>query len=308
MRLTLAFMGTPEFAVPCLTGLIEAGHQIAAVYAQPPRPAGRGHRERQSAVAAFATERGLLVRCPPSLREPEVQRAFTSLDLDVAVVVAYGLLLPKEILDAPRLGCVNLHASLLPRWRGAAPIERAIQAGDAQTGLTLMRMEEGLDTGAILAADRVPIAPDETGGSLTAKLAERGRQLLPVWLGALAAGRLEARAQPSQGVTYAAKLSRAEARLDWRKSAPQLEREVRAFDPWPGCWFSIVGERIKALKCRLIDAEGAAAPGTVLGPGLTVACGSGALRLTQVQRSGRRPMSDEALLRGYPIPLGAVLP
>ncbi len=308
MRLTLAFMGTPDFAVPSLAGLIEAGHEIRAVYAQPPRPARRGQRERQSALATFATERGLPLRCPPSLRAPEVQRAFAALGLDVAVVVAYGLLLPKEVLGAPRLGCVNLHASLLPRWRGAAPIERASEAGDGETGLTLMQMAEGLDTGPILAAENVPIVADETGGSLTAKLAERGRQLLPGWLEELAEGRLEARAQLSQGVSYAGKLSRAEARLDWTRAAAQLEREVRAFDPWPGSWFPVGAERIKVVKCRLAEMAGTAAPGTLLGPGLTVACGSGALRLVEVRRSGRSAMSDEALLRGFPIRPGTVLP
>jgi methionyl-tRNA formyltransferase len=291
MRLRLAFMGTPEFAVPSLAALIGAGHEIAAVYTQPPRPADRGYRERPSPVAAFA---------------PEIQRDFAELRLDGAVVVAYGLLLPKPILSAPRLGCINLHASLLPRWRGAAPIERAIQAGDAETGLTLMQMGEGLDTGPILAADPMPIAADETGGSLTAKLAARGGELLPGWMAALAHGQLAPQPQPAEGATYAAKLTRAEARLDWRKSAEALEREVRAFDPWPGSWFVFGQERIKVLRARLAESSGA--PGTVLGPGLTIACGQGALRLTQVQRPGRATMSDEALLRGFAIPTGTVLP
>jgi methionyl-tRNA formyltransferase len=306
MRLRLAFMGTPDFAVPSLASLIDAGHEIAAVYTQPPRPAGRGYRERPSPVAALADERGLEVRWPTSLRDPAVQRAFAELGLDAAVVVAYGLLLPKAILEAPRLGCINLHASLLPRWRGAAPIERAVQAGDVETGLTLMQMEEGLDTGPILAAEPMPIRADETGGSLTAKLAARGGELLPGWMAGLAAGKLMARPQPAEGVSYAAKLTRAEARLAWTKSAQALERQVRAFDPWPGSWFLFGEERIKAVQARLADASGA--PGTVLGPGLTVACGAGALRLTQVQRPGRAAMSDEALLRGFAIPPGTVLP
>lgn len=306
MPLTIAFMGTPDFAVPSLAGLIDAGHEIAAVYTQPPRPAGRGHRAQASPVATFAAGRGLLVRCPASLREADSHSAFTALGLDAAVVVAYGLILPKPILLAPRLGCVNLHASLLPRWRGAAPIERAIQAGDAETGLTLMRMEEGLDTGPILAAERIRIAPEETGGSLTAQLAERGREVLPRWLADLSAGRLEAHPQPAEGVTYARKLNRAEARIDWSKPAAAIEREVRAFDPWPGSWFLAGRERVKALKASL--AEGAGAPGTLLGPGLTVACGSGAVRLVEVQRPGRAALSDEALLRGFPIPPGTRLP
>jgi methionyl-tRNA formyltransferase len=306
MRLRLAFMGTPDFAVPSLAALIEVGHEIAAVYTQPPRPAGRGHRERPSPAAECALARGIETRWPTSLREPGVQRAFAELRLDAAVVVAYGLLLPKSILDAPRLGCINLHASLLPRWRGAAPIERAIQAGDAETGLTLMQMEEGLDTGPILAAERIQIGPDETGGSLTLKLAARGGELLPGWMAQVAQARLTPRPQPPDGVTYAAKLTRSEARLDWTKSADALERQVRAFDPWPGSWFLFGEERIKVMKARL--AAGGGAPGTVLGPGLTVACGAGALRLVQVQRPGRAPMSDEALLRGFAIPPRTVLP
>jgi methionyl-tRNA formyltransferase len=306
MRLRLAFMGTPDFAVPSLAALIEAGHEVAAVYTQPPRPAGRGHRERPSPVAALAAERGIETRWPTGLRDVEVQRAFAELRLDAAVVVAYGLLLPKPILEAPRLGCINLHASLLPRWRGAAPIERAIQAGDAETGLTLMQMEEGLDTGPILAAEPMPIRADETGGSLTVRLAARGGELLPGWMEALGGGRLAPRPQPREGVTYAAKLTRAEARLDWTKQAGALEREVRAFDPSPGSWFLFGEERIKVIEARL--AEGAGAAGTVLGPGLTVACGQGALRLIRVQRPGRAPMSDEALLRGFAIPPGTVLP
>ena len=306
MRLRLAFMGTPDFAVPSLAGLIAAGHEVAAVYTQPPRPAGRGHRDRPTPVAAFAARHGLPVRWPVRLRAAATQAEFAALGLDLAVVVAYGLLLPKPILDAPRLGCINLHASLLPRWRGAGPIERAIQAGDTETGVTVMLMEEGLDTGPILTAERMPIAPDETGGSLAVKLAECGRRLLPEALADFAAGRLRPRPQPDEGVTYAAKLTRSEARLDWNKPAEALEREVRAFDPAPGSWFLQGEDRIKVLKARLAD--GAGAPGTVLGPGLTMACGSGALRLLKVQRPGRAAMSDEELLRGFPIPPGIVLP
>ena len=306
MRLRLAFMGTPEFAVPSLAALVAAGHEIAAVYTQPPRAAGRGYRERPTPIGEFAHAHGIETRWPTSPRDPEVQRGFKELGLDAAVVVAYGLLLAKPVLDAPRLGCVNLHASLLPRWRGAAPIERAIQAGDAETGLTLMQMGEGLDTGPILAAEPMPILADETGGSLTRKLAARGGALLPGWIDGLAQGRLSPRPQPLEGVSYAPKLARAEARLDWRKHAAALEREVRAFDPSPGSWFLVGAERIKVSRARL--AEGTGAPGAVLGPGLTVACGAGALRLIQVQRPGRAAMSDEALLRGFPIPPGTVLP
>lgn len=299
-------MGTPDFAVPSLAGLIEAGHEIAVVYTQPPRAAGRGQREQPTPVGAFAVRHGLPVRWPAHLRDAAVQAEFAALGLDAGVVVAYGLLLPKPLLDAPRLGCINLHASLLPRWRGAAPTPRAIQAGDVETGLTVMLMEEGLDTGPILMAERLPIAPDESGGSLTAKLAERGRHLLPEALADFAAGRIRPQPQPEQGVTYAAKLTGAESRLDWRKPALLLEREVRAFDPAPGSWFLQGEERIKVLKARLV--AGAGAPGTVLEPGLTIACGAGALRLLTVQRPGRRAMSDEELLRGWPIPPGTVLP
>ena len=306
MRLRLAFMGTPEFAVPSLAGLIAADHEIAAVYTQPPRPAGRGHRERPSPVAAFALERKIETRWPARLGEAGEQRAFAALGLDAAVVVAYGLLLPKAILIAPRFGCLNLHASLLPRWRGATPIERAIQAGDRETGLTFMQMEEELDTGPILAAETMAIAPGETGGSLTHRLAERGGAILAGWVADLAQRRLAPRPQPSEGATYAPKLTRAEARLDWRKPALVLEREARAFDPWPGSWFLVRDDRIKVLKAVL--APGGGAPGTVLGPGLTVACGEGALRLIEVQRPGRAAMSDEALMRGFAIPPGTVLP
>jgi methionyl-tRNA formyltransferase len=305
MRLRLAFMGTPEFAVPSLAGLIEAGLEIVAVYTQPPRAAGRGQREQPTPVAEYATRLGLPVRCPTSLREVQTQGEFAALKLDAAVVVAYGLLLPKLLLAAPRLGCINLHASLLPRWRGAAPIERAIQAGDGETGVTVMLMEEGLDTGPILAMQRVSIAPDETGGSLTTKLAEIGGRFLPQALADFASGQLQPRPQPREGVAYAAKLTRAEARLDWTKPAVVLEREVRAFNPSPGSWFLYGNERIKVLKSAVSKSNGT--PATVIGPGLTVACGSGALRLIEVQRPGRRAMSDEELLRGFPIPPGTLL-
>jgi methionyl-tRNA formyltransferase len=306
MRLRLAFMGTPDFAVPSLAGLIEAGHEIVAIYTQPPRAAGRGQREQPTPVAAHAARLGLPVRSPTSLRELQTQKEFVALKLDAAVVVAYGLLLPKPVLEAPRLGCMNLHASLLPRWRGAAPIERAIQAGDGETGLTVMLMEEGLDTGPILAMQRVSVAPAETGGSLTIKLAEIGGRFLPQALADFASGQLQPRQQPLEGVTYAAKLTRAEARLDWTKPAAVLEREVRAFNPTPGSWFLYANERIKVLKAAVLEGNGTA--GAVIGPGLTIACGIGALRLIAVQRPGRRTMSAEELLRGFAIPPGTVLP
>jgi methionyl-tRNA formyltransferase len=306
MRLRLAFMGTPEFAVPTLAGLIEAGHDVVAVYTRPSRAAGRGHREQPTPVADYAAGQGLPVQSPASLREPPAQAEFAALGVDAAVVVAYGLLLPKPFLEAPRLGCINLHASLLPRWRGAAPIQRAIQAGDRETGVTVMLMEEGLDTGPILAAERVTIAPDETGGGLTAKLAEIGGRFLPQVLADFACGQLQPRPQPAEGITHAAKLTRAEARLDWRKPAAVLEREVRAFNPSPASWFVCGDERIKVLRATV--AQGGGKPGIVTGPGLTVPCGSGALRLVEVQRPGRRAMSDDELLRGFAIPPGTVLP
>ena len=302
----LAFMGTPDFSVPILAALAAAGHAIACVYSQPPRPAGRGHRERLSPVHAAAERLGIPVRTPRSLKAVEEQDAFRALDLDVAVVAAYGLILPVPILEAPRFGCLNAHASLLPRWRGAAPIQRAILAGDAETGITVMQMDAGLDTGAMLLKERVPITADTTGESLHDSLSVVGARLIVSALAQLQAGTLTAEPQPATGVTYAAKLGKEEGRLDWRRPAVELERAVRAFFPWPGTWFAHGNERVKVLAATTVGGGGGV-PGTVLDDRLTVACGEGALRLGKVQRAGRGPMSAEEFLRGYALPAGTVL-
>ncbi|HKY93884.1 MAG TPA: methionyl-tRNA formyltransferase [Kiloniellales bacterium] len=307
-RLRLAFLGAPEFALPTLGALIDAGHEIAAVYSQPPCPAGRGQRERPTPVAAFAAERGLLVRTPASLKPPDEQDSFRMLALDAAVVVAYGLLLPLAVLEAPRLGCLNVHPSLLPRWRGAAPIQRAILEGDVETGVTIMLMDEGLDSGPILARRKTPITATETGASLHDRLAAEGARLLVEALGDWAATRIVPRPQPSAGVTYARKLSRAESRLDWRQPAERLERQVRAFFPWPGSFFELQGQRVRVLSARLGEGRGEA--GSVLTrPGrLVVACGQGSLDILELQREGRAALPAADFLRGFPIPAGTVLP
>ncbi len=298
-------MGTPDFSVAVLAALIGAGHDIACVYSQPPRPAGRGQKERPTPVHAFAAVHGLEVRTPRSLHDAEAQAAFAALGAEAAVVAAYGLILPKPILVAPRRGCLNVHASLLPRWRGAAPIQRAIMAGDAETGVTIMQMDEGLDTGDMLLRDVIAIGPDETAGSLHDRLAELGARLMVEALDKLAAGHLTPESQPPDGVTYAAKIGKDEGRLDWAGPAVELHRLVRGLSPFPGAWFEIKGERIKVLAAHL--AEGSAAPGTVLDDRLAVACGEGALRPLRVQRAGKGPMDADAFLRGFALPPGMVL-
>jgi len=299
----LAFMGTPDFAVPTLDALIAAGHDIAAVYSQPPRPGGRrGKAPTPSPVQRTAEAAGIEVRTPVTLRDPEIQAKFESLGLDAAIVAAYGLILPQPILDAPRLGCLNVHASLLPRWRGAAPIQRAILAGDRLTGVTIMKMELGLDTGPMLAALPTPIER-KTAGELTAELAAMGASLMVQVLDQYE--RVGPRAQREAGATYAAKIEKQEARLDFELPAIEVERRIRAFNPAPGAWIEHEGERIKLLAAELGEDEGA--PGTVLDGHLTIACGGGSIRPTLVQRSGRAPMSAGELLRGFPIPAGAQL-
>jgi methionyl-tRNA formyltransferase len=305
--LRLAFMGSPDFALPSLRALAAAGHEIAAVYAQPPRPAGRGHKERPGPVHALALARGWPARTPASFKDPAEQAAFAALDLDVAVVVAYGLILPPPVLASPRLGCVNVHASRLPRWRGAAPIQRAILAGDVQTGVTIMAVDEGLDSGPMLLDEAVPIGAQETAGTLHDKLAELGARLIVTALEGLAAGTLSARPQPEDGVTYAAKLQRGEGRLDWRRPAVELERAVRAFSPWPGAEFEANASRIKVLAAEVAADAPGAAPGTVLDDRLTVACGDGALRLLRVQRAGKVALDAEAFLRGFELAPGTRL-
>jgi methionyl-tRNA formyltransferase len=302
LSLRIVFMGTPDFSVAILQSLIDAGHRICCVYSQPPRPAGRGHQERLSPVHAFAAGQGLVVRTPKSLRDAEAQAAFAELEADVGVVAAYGLILPKAILDAPRYGCLNVHASLLPRWRGAAPIQRAILAGDGLTGVTIMQMDQGLDTGAMLLTDCLAITESTNAASLHDALAAMGSRLIVDALAKLETGDLAATAQPAEGVTYAAKLAKDEGRLDWALPAVHLERAIRAFTPWPGAWFDHAGERFKVLAATVVD--GSASPGTLLDDRLTVACGTRALRLLKIQRSGKAALDAEAFLRGYPLAKG----
>ena len=303
--LRLVFMGTAAFAVPSLRALASGRHRVVAVYTQPARPAGRGMQPRPSPVQAAAEELGLPVRTPPRLRDPAEQAAFAALEADLAVVAAYGLILPPAILEAPRLGCINLHASLLPRWRGAAPIQRALLAGDEESGVTVMQMEPGLDTGPILAMEPLPIGPATTAQELHDALAALAARMVGPAIEELAAGRVQARPQPEDGVTYAAKVDKAEGRLDWSRPALALERQVRALNPWPGCWTELADERLRVLEARLVPGWGA--PGEVLDDLLTVACGDGALRLTRVQRAGGRPLPVETFLRGCPVPVGSRL-
>ena len=299
----LIFMGTPEFSVPVLEALVEAGHEVVAVYCQPPRPAGRGKSDRPTPVHQRAEELGLPVRHPVSLRSPEAQAEFASWRADLAVVVAYGLILPQAVLDAPARGCLNIHASLLPRWRGAAPIHRAIMAGDAETGVCIMQMEAGLDTGPVLLRDAVAIGAEETTGALHDRLSQMGAALIVEALARL--DDLIPEAQPEDGVTYAAKIDKAEAAVDWTRPAPEVDRLIRGLAPFPGAWVEVAGQRIKLLASRL--AEGSGAPGEVLDDALTVACGSGAVRLLRLQRAGRGAQDAAEFLRGMPLPKGARL-
>jgi methionyl-tRNA formyltransferase len=297
----IIFMGSPEFAVPSLNALVEAGHDVVAAYAQPPRPAGRGKTERKTAVQERAEELGIEVRTPRTLRDPEEQARFRTLDSDLAVVAAYGLILPKPILEAPKARCINVHASLLPRWRGAAPIQRAILAGDEISGVTLMQMDEGLDTGPMLSRHTLDIR-HKNAGQVTEEMANLGARLLIEWLDNPTAPE----PQPIAGATYASKIDKAETRIDWARPAAEIERQMRAFAPAPGAWFDVNGERIKLLEAQ--TSEGSGDPGTVLDDQLTIATGNGAIRPLKVQRAGRAPMSAEELLRGFSIPGGTKLP
>ncbi|MGB0671353.1 MAG: methionyl-tRNA formyltransferase [Rhodospirillales bacterium] len=297
----IAFMGSPDFSVPLLRALVEAGHDVACVYTQPPRPAGRGQKERPCPVHAAALDLGLEHRCPKTLKEPEAQRAFAELHLDAAVVAAYGLILPKPVLDAPRFGCLNVHASLLPRWRGAAPIQRAIEAGDQKSGVTIMQMEEGLDTGPMLAIEDVPITATTTAESLHDALSDMGARMMVGVLARLP--HVEATPQPDEGMTYAKKLDRDEGRIDWSRPADQLDRQVRALNPWPGVWFERGGKRVKLLAARL--GAGSGEPGSILTQG-AIGCGEGALEPVTVQPEGKKPMDWEAYLRGRPLEAGEV--
>ncbi|MEQ8966251.1 MAG: methionyl-tRNA formyltransferase [Azospirillaceae bacterium] len=305
--LRLAFMGTPEFAVPALDALVAAGHEIAAVYTQPPRPAGRGHRLTPSPVQAAAARHGLAVRHPERLKDPEEQAAFAALDLDVAVVAAYGLILPRAILDAPRLGCVNIHASLLPRWRGAAPIQRAILEGDAQTGITIMMMAPGLDTGPMLLAEALQIGPDTTAGELHDRLAALGARLIGPALDGLAEGTLTPEPQPEAGVTYAAKITAEDGRMTFADAERELRR-VRALAPRPGGWMAHEGERLRVLAVEPAPDAPPGAPGEVVDERLAIACATGgAIRPTRLQRPGRPPHDVDAFLRGHAMPPGTRL-
>lgn len=299
----VVFMGTPEFAVPTLDALVAAGHNVVAVYSQPPRPAGRGKKLQPSPVHLAAERHGLPVLTPISLKGAEEQAAFAAHGADVAVVAAYGLILPAAILAAPARGCLNVHGSLLPRWRGAAPVQRAILAGDVHTGITIMQMERGLDTGPMLATVATPVA-GKTAGQLTAELATLGADLMVRVLADLASFTPEV--QPEAGVTYAAKIDKAESRLDFTAPAEQVERQVRAFAPAPGAFFELDGERYRVLATQVAD-DAAGTPGTVLDDVLTIACGQGAIRPLIVQRAGRPAMDAAALLRGRAIPAGTVL-
>ena len=306
-QLRIAFMGSPAFSVPSLKALVDAGHDVACVYAQPPRPAGRGHKETLCPVHAAANDMGIPVRTPVNLKADEDRQAFADLNLDVAVVVAYGLILPQPVLDAPRLGCVNVHASLLPRWRGAAPIQRAIMAGDEKTGVCIMQMEAGLDTGPVLARAETPIAPNETATTLHDRLSEMGAAAIGTALEDLAAGKIEPEPQPEDGVTYASKLTKDESSLDFSEPAHALERKVRALNPWPGVSFGHDGTRIKVGAAAYEDQTTGKPPGTVLDDRLSIACGEGVLRPMVLQRPGRGMTPVDEFLRGYPIPAGTVL-
>ena len=289
------FMGTPEFSVPALEA-VAAAHEVVAVYSQPPRPAGRGKALRPSPVQARAEALGLPVRHPVSLKGAKAQADFAALKADVAVVVAYGLILPEPVLQAPRLGCLNIHASLLPRWRGAAPIHRAILAGDRDTGVCIMQMEAGLDTGPVLLRESLEIGPQETTAELHDRLSTLGARMIVQALGALP---MPAEPQAAEGVTYAAKIDKAEARVDWTRPAAEVDRQIRGLSPFPGAWVEVAGERVKLLRSRLAGGQGQ--PGQVLG-GFTIACGSGAVEVLEAQREGKRPMPAAEVLKGLVLP------
>ncbi len=298
------FMGTPEFSVPVLDALVAAGHEIAAVYCQPPRPAGRGKKDRPTPVHARATELGFEVRHPVSLKGEAEQADFAGLGADIAVVVAYGLILPQVILDAPAKGCLNIHASLLPRWRGAAPIHRAIMAGDEETGVCIMQMEAGLDTGPVLLREGTPIEEEETTSQLHDRLSDMGASLMVAALRHLDG--LTADVQPEEGVTYAAKIDKNEAQIDWSQPAEEVDRKIRGLSPFPGAWVEIDGQRVKLLASRLASGDGQ--PGQVLdGERLVVACGAGAVELLRLQRAGKAAQDREIFTRGFPLATGRQL-
>ena len=305
----IVFMGTPDFAVPTLTEIVSSGHDVAAAYTRAPKPAGRGQDERKSPVHLAAEGFGIPVLTPRSLKDPAEQAVFALHDADLAVVVAYGLLLPKPILDAPRLGCLNLHGSLLPRWRGAAPIQRAVMAGDARTGVMVMQMDEGLDTGPVALAEEMPIGPDMTSGELHDRMMRVGADLMGRALAALERGSLGFTPQAEDGVTYASKIEKAEARIDWSRHWQEVHNQIRGLSPFPGAWFELAlgGRPVRVKALRSTRGEGEGAPGTVLDGQLTIACGTGAVRLTLVQREGKGAMDAAAFLRGAGDLAGRVL-
>ncbi len=302
-QMRIVFMGTPDFSVPVLDALVEAGHDIAAVYCQPPRPAGRGKKDRPTPVHARAEALGFEVRHPVSLKDAQQQVEFAALNADVAVVVAYGLILPQAVLDAPRQGCLNIHASLLPRWRGAAPIHRAIMGGDAQTGVCIMQMEAGLDTGPVLMREATDIGAEETTAQLHDRLSEMGAELIVQALTQLT--NLTPVVQPDDGVTYAHKIDKAEARVDWTRPAVEVDQQIRGLSPFPGAWCEIDGQRVKLLASRVVDGAGVA--GRVLDDSLRIACGEGAVELLRLQRAGKGAQEREIFLRGFPIAAGTDL-
>jgi methionyl-tRNA formyltransferase len=305
MTLRLAFMGTPEFSVPTLKALLESEHEVAVVYTQPPRPAGRGKKLQKSPIHLFAEHHGIEVRCPVSLKSEDEKTAFSELNLDIAIVVAYGLILPKAILDAPRLGAVNIHASLLPRWRGAAPIHRAIMAGDEKSGIAIMQMDVGLDTGDVLAMADTPISSTTTTLELHDNLASMGAGLLLTTLGFMEMGMAHATPQATDGITYAEKIDKAESRINWQDTAQEIDRKVRGLFPFPGAWCEINGERIKILKGTPVEQQGGV--GELLDQQLTIGCGLGAYRVESAQRAGKKPMLTDELLRGLDVSVGEVL-
>ena len=305
--LRIIFMGTPDFSVPVLKSLVKAGHDIVCVYSQPPRPAGRGQKERLSPVHNFADAQGLQVRTPKSFKSDDFQAEFVALNADVAVVVAYGLILPKAALDAPKLGCINIHASLLPRWRGAAPFQRAIQAGDKKSGVTIMQMDVGLDTGDMLSVREIELEADIKASQLHDRLSAMGADLIVSTLDDLVLGKVTPIPQPEEGVTYASKIEKSEGRIDWSQPALTIDRLIRALAPWPGVWFEHSGERFKVFAADVLDQSANDAPGTLVGDQLQVACGVGVVQITELQRPGKRRATAAEVLRGYPIDAGTCL-
>ncbi len=304
--LRLVFMGTPDFSVSILAALIDAGHEVVCVYSQPPRKSGRGQKVQLTPVHAFAEENGIEVRTPLSLKGQDEQEAFAALQADCAIVAAYGLLLPKAVLEAPKYGCLNAHASILPRWRGAAPIQRAIEAGDEVSGVTIMQMDEGLDTGDMLLVQPVGILPETTGESLHDELSMESAKLVLEALRAVAGGFVKPHKQPEEGVTYAKKLEKEESRIDWSQPAVQIERKIRAFTPWPGTWFACGKDRIKIIDAEVVEINGEAGH-RLEEDGLVIACAEGALRLKKVQRSGKGATDAQSFLRGFDVPFAQAL-